>query len=156
MPLIPISLATALENQWLSGSGSSNPSSVAESADRFADLFSQWFSAATAGVFPCTTALARKPQLASLASSALASPTPELAGARLGQALSLYMTGQSFGAGVSAAPLGAGVAIAAFAAVFADLDALPRDRALQIAIGCWGLALTTIVTGPPPLPAPIT
>ena len=45
MPLIPISLATALESQWLSGSGSSNPSSVAESADRFADVFSQWFSA---------------------------------------------------------------------------------------------------------------
>ncbi|NVB37031.1 hypothetical protein G6O69_04260 [Pseudenhygromyxa sp. WMMC2535] len=153
--LIPITLAQGLEQQWLSGEGSSNPSSVNESGQRFADVVSQWFSSAMALTFPCTTALARKAQLATLAGSALASPSAAVAGARLGQALSVYMTGQSFGAGVSGAPVGAAAAVAAFAAVFADLEAAPEDRALQLALGTWGLALSTQVLGPPPFPAPI-
>lgn len=158
MPLIPLALADALEQQWLaSDSAGQNPSSVAESGDRFAGAVAQWFSQALAAGFPCATASARRPQLASEAAVALASPTAEVAGARLGAAVALYMSGQLFGAGVAGAPIATAAAVAAFAAVFADLDAAPRDRALQLGLGCWGLALSTLVTFPPPLPpAPVT
>lgn len=146
MPLIPLTLATQLEQRWLSGSGAPMPSSVTESADIFAEIVSQWLTGGIAGGFPCTTALARKPQLAVQAASALASPTPELAGARLGAAVALYLTGQSFGSGVAAAPLATTAAIVALGGVFADLDAETSERASLIALAIWGLALSTLVT----------
>ena len=157
MPLIPISLALELEQRWLTGAGNQSANSAAESADRFAGIVSQWFSTALAGGFPCTTAFARKPQLSSLAASALSSPTPEIAGARLGAAVASYMTGQSFGTGVAAAPLATAAAIAGFAGVFADLEAETSERASLIALACWGLALSTLVSfAAPPGAYPIT
>ena len=80
------------------------------------------------------------------------------AGGLLAAGLMAYLTGQAFGAGVAAPPLGTSAAQAVFSGVFADLDAATSARADRIAQGTWALALTTIVVFPPVIgpPAPVT
>lgn len=152
MPLLPTQLATRLEDDWLAADGGSFPGSVQESGQRFATAVATWFAAAMAGPFPCATAQARQPQLASAAAGALAAGLPPLAGMQLAQAVGAYMTGQVFGAGTAAAPVALPAAIAGFGAVFADLDQTAEERARLLAVGCWTLALSTIVAFPAPLP----
>jgi len=67
MALVPTALASSLESSWLVPDGNDYPSSPAQSGDKFAAAVSSWFGAATAGAFPCSTASARRAQLASSA-----------------------------------------------------------------------------------------
>jgi hypothetical protein len=157
MPLIPSSLASSLENDWLAKEGGSFPDSVSVSADRFATAFATWFAGAIAGPGAVTTASARRPQLASLAIPALSAMAPQAAGSLLAAAIAGYITGQSFGPGIASPPLAISAAGSQMGAVFADLDAQPSARAQKIASACQTLAVSTIVTFPPPLPpAPVT
>ena len=158
MALNPVALSAGLRAGWLPTEGGSLPGSAAESADAFAGEVSAWFAAATAGPFPCATATARRPQLASAATGALSAGAPPLAGAMLADALAGYLTGQAFGPGIANAPLGATAAQVALAAVFSDLAADTGDRADRLAAATWALALTTVVVFPPVVspPVPVT
>ena len=158
MALTPSTLSSSLQRSWLPADSGPYPGSPAESGDAFAGAVSSWLAAATAGPFPCSTATARRPQLASTAAGAFASGQPAAAGALLAGGLTGYLAGQVFGPGVASAPLGAAAAQAAFAAVFADLDAATRSRADRIAQASWALVLTTIVIFPPVIspPVPVT
>jgi hypothetical protein len=158
MPLAPPTLASSLENRWLSAEGKTDlPSSPADSADRFAGAVSEWFSAAAAAGFPCATATARRAQLAGAATAALQAQHPRIAGQQLGLAVASYMAGQAFGAGVSSFPAAASVMSSEFGAVFADLDLAPSARAQRLANACMSAAVSTMVVFPPPMtPAPVT
>jgi len=153
MPLIPTELAPRLEKDWLAADGGSFPADVQESGQRLATAVATWFATAMAGPFPCATAQARQPQLANAAAGALAAGLPPVAGMQLAQAVGSYMTGQIFGPGTAASPVALPAAIAGFGAVFADLDQDAAERSRLLAFGCWGLALSTIVAFPPPLPS---
>ena len=76
MPLDPISLAANLRTRWLPGQAG-HPSSVNESAQRFADVVAMWFAAGAANGLPCATAVARKPGLASSTASATPCQNPD-------------------------------------------------------------------------------
>ncbi len=152
MPLIPNALASSLEQDWLVADGGSFPANNQESGQRFATAVASWFATGMAGPFPCATAQARQPQLASAAAGALAAGLPPIAGMQLAQAVGSYMTGQVFGAGTAAAPVALPAAIVGFGAVFADLNQTAEERARLLALGCWGLAVSTLVTFPAPLP----
>lgn len=152
MPLIPDDLASRLEQDWLAADGGSFPASVQESGQRFATAVAGWFTLAMAGPFPCATAQARQAELANSAAGALSAGLPPLAGMQLAQAVGNYMTGQVFGAGTAAAPIALPAAIAGFGAVFANLDQEAEERAQLVALGCWTLALSTLVTFPAPMP----
>jgi len=157
MPLIPSSLATSLENEWLAKENGNFPDSVSVSADRFSTAVAKWFSTAIAGPGAVTTASARRPQLASQAIAALSAMAPQAAGSLLGAAVAAYITGQAFGAGVAGVPLAAAAGGADIGGAFADLDAAPSARAQRIANACQTIAVSTIVIFPPPLPpAPVT
>jgi hypothetical protein len=157
MPLVPTALASSLENDWLVKPNGSYPDSVSVSADRFATAFSNWFAGAIAGPGAVTTAGARKAQLAMLAIPALSAQAAQAAGSQLATAIAAYITGQMFGAGVAGAPIAVSAAGSQIGAVFADLDSPLSARAQQIAAACQILAVSTIVTFPPPLPpAPVT
>jgi hypothetical protein len=158
MTLNPSTLSSSLRSSWLPGDGGPYPGSPAESGDAFAGAVSGWLAAAAAGPYPCSTAAARRSQLASSAAGALGAGQAAAAGALLATALTAYLAGQVFGPGVASAPVGAAAAQAAFAAVFADLDAAPPARADRIAQATWALALTTIVVFPPVVspPVPVT
>jgi len=155
MALVSSALQSQLETAWLVPPGGSYPESPQASGDRFASVVASWFSLAQANGIPCTTATARQGQLASLVASVfspVSTATPQSAGQGLANALSLYFTGQMFGAGVAAPPTGSAAAVAAFSAAFANRD-LPNDsRAQQFASACQTLALTTLVNFPPPMP----
>lgn len=155
MVLIPPALAADLYEGWLGGDGGNYPASVVESGDRFAHAVSGWFSAATAGAFPCATASARRPQLAGSAAMALQAGAPPLAGQQLAVAVVGYMTGQVFGAGIASPPAAAAAAQAAFAAVFANPDLETDDRATLIATGVYTLAVSTLVVFPPVVSPPL-
>lgn len=158
MPLSPTSLADSLEQQWFARENGSLPDSAAASADRFAGCVSTWFAQAIAAGLPCVTATARRAQLMGLASTALAAQSAAGAGSQLGSAVAAYMSGQSFGPGVSAAPIATAAAISEFTAIFADLDSPPASKAQRMASSCWQLALSTLVTipGAPPVISPIS
>lgn len=158
MPLAPTTLASSLENRWLSAEGRDDfPSSVTESADRFAGAVSEWFSAALAAGFPCATAMARRSQLSAAATAALQARNAQVAGQQLGLAVASYMAGQAFGAGVASFPAAASVMFSEFGAVFADLDLPPAARAQRMAAACMSAAVSTIVVFPSPMPpAPVT
>lgn len=158
MPLSSSSLSSSLTSSWLPSEGGSYPASATESGDAFAGAVSSWFSGALAAGFPCSTATARRSQLAASAAGAFAAQSSAAAGAMLATGLTGYMAGQSFGAGVASPPLGSAAAQAAFTGVFADLDASLSTRADRIAQGTWALALTTIVVFPPVIspPSPVT
>jgi len=158
MALASASLSGGLKSGWLPVDGGGYPSSAAESADAFAGAVTSWFSAATAGPFPCATATARRSQLASAATPALQAGTAAAAGAQLALALTGYLTGQVFGPGVASAPLATSAAGGAITAAFADVDQATSARADQIALAVLTLAMSTIVIFPPVIspPAPVT
>src|SRR5262245_37485654 len=129
MPLVPSTLASSLQADWLAHDGGGFADSVSQSGDRFAQAVSTWFSTAMAATFPCATASARKGQLAVLATAALQVGQAPLAGLQLAMAVVAYLTGQVFGPGVASPPTAAAVAQSAFASVFADLDLAVGSRA---------------------------
>jgi hypothetical protein len=150
--LIPTALEDGLLEDWLVEPGGRFPASPAESGQRFARAVAAWFTTATAGAFPCATALARQGQLATQAAGALMAGAPPAVGSQLATALASYMAGQVFGAGTAAMPAASGAVAPAFAAVFSNLAMERDDRARLIALGCYTLALSTVVVFPPPLP----
>ncbi len=154
MPLAPDLLKDNLLNYWL-GPDAGAAATPAEAGDRFARAVVEWFALGMAGPFPCATAVARKSQLAGQATTALQAGLAPLAGMQLAQAVSAYMTGQAFGAGISGTPITTGVAQIALGAVFADLDATAEVRAERIALVCQGMALSTLVTFPPVVSPPL-
>jgi hypothetical protein len=158
MVLSSSTLSNSLRSSWLPTDGGGFPGSASESGDAFAGAVTGWFSGATAGPFPCSTATARRSQLASSAGAAFAAGQAPASGALLATALMGYLTGQVFGSGVASPPAGTAAAQAAFTAVFADLDASTSDRADRLAQASWSLALTTIVIFPPVIspPMPVT
>ena len=158
MALVPTSLASNLSSGWLVAEGGSYPGSPAESGDRFATAVASWFSAATAGAFPCTTAAARQSQLAAAAAGAFQAQSPALAATQLATGVMGYMTGQVFGPGVASPPIAVSAGQALFAAVFSNLDQPLSARADQLAAGVHAMALSTIVVFPPVIspPTPVT
>jgi hypothetical protein len=157
MPLIPSNLADALEQRWFTRDGGPMPSSITESADAFARCIAPWFAQALAGGFPCSSALARQAQLASLASAALAVGSSAGAAAQLAAAVGLYVAGQTFGPGVAQPPTTIGLLANEIAAFYADLEASSSARAQRLAGACTQLALSTLVVIPsPPAVVPIT
>jgi hypothetical protein len=156
MALVVASLKSSLEGQWLP-SGNNHAASATESGDKFATAFATWFSTATAGPFPCSTALARKSQLASLAASAFQAQTAVAAGNALALGIALYIVGQSFGSGVANMPLAQSAVGALFGAAFADLQSDLSARAQQFATGGLLLAVSTLVVIPtPPSTLPVS
>ncbi len=134
--------------------GDSYPSSPAQSGDKFAAAVSSWFGAAMAGPFPCSTAAARRSQLASSATAAIQAGDPSLAGMQLAIGLMGYMAGQVFGPGVASPPTAVSAAQSAITAVFSNLDLPNSARANQIATGVYTLAISTIVVFPPVISPP--
>ena len=155
MVLIPAQLQAALEERWLVEGGGAYPASVQESAARFADAVATWFVTATSNLVPCATALARKSGLESQAATALAAAAPPAAGALLAVAVASYIAGQTFGPGVAAMPLATAGVSTMLAAVFSNLSATREERARDVALACWVLALSTLVTFPVIGPMPI-
>jgi hypothetical protein len=156
--LVPTALASSLESQWLVPDGGQYPSSASDSGDTFAGAVSTWFAAATAGPYPCTTATARRSQLAAAATAAIQARDPTLAAMQLAVGLMGYMAGQVFGPGVASPPSAVSAAQSAVAAVFSNLNIPNSARANQIATGVYSLALSTIVVFPPVIspPTPVT
>jgi hypothetical protein len=154
--LIPGNLAESLEHDWLVAEGGSHPASVLESADRFSTAVANWFSIAMALTFPCATAQARRGQLMAQSAAALQAGLPPAAGQALALAVASYMAGQSFGAGVAGFPAAVSAGAALFIHAFVTLDLPQKDRAKEMADGCYAMAVSTIVAFPPPLsPSPI-
>jgi hypothetical protein len=154
--LMPSTLSRSFANDWLVAQGGSYPSSVTESADRFATAVAQWFSLAMAATFQCSTAAARRSQLASTAASALAAGAAPAAGQLLALAVAGYYAGQSFGAGAATFPAAISAGIALFTQAFVNLDTPQAARADLMAQACYVMAVSTIVMFPPVLPpAPI-
>jgi hypothetical protein len=158
MALVPTALASSLESDWLVADGGQYPSSASQSGDKFAGAVSSWFGAATAGAFPCTTATARRSQLAASATAAIQTRDPSLAGLQLAVGLMGYMAGQVFGPGVASPPTAVSAAQSAITGVFSNLDLPLSARANQIATGVYTLAISTIVVFPPVVspPTPVT
>lgn len=154
MALSPSTLKSQLETAWLVPPGGSYPENAQASADRFANAVASWLSLAQANGFPCTTAAARKSQLASLLAIAFQTGSASSAAQALANALTLYITGQQFGSGVAAPPTGASAAASAFSAIFSNRELPNPARAQLLADACQALALTTLVAFPPPLPTP--
>jgi hypothetical protein len=158
MVLNPSALSSSLKSSWLPGDDGPYHGSASASGDAFAAAVSGWFASATAGAFPCATATARRSQLASGATGAFGVGQAATAGALLATALTAYLAGQSFGAGIALPPVGIAAAQAAFAGVFGDLDADTPVRADRLAQATWALAITTVVVFPPVVspPVPVT
>ena len=158
MPLVPTALASSLQSDWLVDEGGQYPGSASESGDKFAGAVSTWFSGALAAGFPCSTATARRSQLAASATGAFQARDSSLAAMQLAVGLMGYMAGQVFGAGVASPPTAVSAAQSAAAAVFSNLDLALSARANQIATGVYTLAISTIVIFPPVIspPVPVT
>ena len=154
MALVTTALASSLESSWLVPEGNDHPSSPSQSGDKFAAAVSSWFAAATAGPFPCSTASARRSQLAASATGAIQANDPSLAGMQLAIGLMGYMAGQVFGAGVASPPTAVSAAQSAITSVFSNLDLPNSARANQIATGVYTLAISTIVIFPPVISPP--
>lgn len=158
MALVPTALASSLSSSWLVAEGGSYPDTPSQSGDKFAAAVSSWFAAATAGPYPCSTASARRSQLASSATAAIQAGDASLAGTQLAMGLMAYMAGQVFGPGVASPPTAVGAAQSAITGAFSDLDLPLSARANQIATGTYTLAVSTIVVFPPVIspPVPVT
>ena len=152
MALSPSTLKSQLENNWLVPEGGTFPSSPTESANHFASAVASWFGAAQANGIPCSTASARQAQLSGLLGSACQAGTAATAAQGVASALAAYIAGQLFGPGVAAPPVGVAAASSSLTATFSNLDLDNSARAQQIALACQTLALTTVVTFPPPAP----
>lgn len=155
MALVFDTLKSQLENSWLVPDGGSYPESVSESGDRFAAAVSSWFSSAMAGAFPCSTAMARRSQLAAAATAALGAGSAQAAGSQLAMGVAAYIAGQSFLPGTASFPAGLGAAVSQMIAVFSDVDGSVSQKAQQMATACTLLATTTLVITPVP-PGPPT
>lgn len=158
MALVSTALASDLASNWLVPEGGEYPSSPSQSGDKFAAAVSSWFGAATAGPYPCTTASARRSQLASSATAAIQAGQASLAGMQLAIGLMGYMAGQMFGPGVASPPTAVSAAQSAITGAFSNLDLPINTRANQIATGVYTLAISTIVVFPPVIspPTPVT
>ena len=158
MALVSSALAASLRSGWLVPEGGSYPSSAAQSGDAFATAVAGWFASATAGAFPCTTAVARRPQLSSTAAAALQAGDPALAAGQLALALMNFMAGQVFGPGLASPPTAVAASRSAISGVFSDLNQPVAARASRIADGVHALAISTIVVFPPVVspPVPVT
>jgi hypothetical protein len=158
VPLVPTALASSLESDWLVAEGGQHPSSASESGDKFAGAVTTWFAGAMAAGFPCSTATARRSQLAASATAAIQARDSSLAGMQLALGLMSYMAGQVFGAGVASPPTAVSAAQSAATAVFSNVDLPLSARANQLATGIYTLAVSTIVIFPPVIspPAPVT
>jgi hypothetical protein len=157
MPLVLVSLKSSLANSWLVPEGGSYPDSNQVSGDRFATSVSTWFASAQAAGIPCSTASARKSQLASQAAAAIAAKSSAAAGQQLALAVASYIAGQSFGSGVAAFPLAFAAAPPLITSVFSNVDMPLESRAQIIASACTLLASSTLVAfAGPPFSAPIT
>jgi hypothetical protein len=158
VPLAPSSLASSLESSWLVAEGGDYPSSASESGDKFAAAVSSWFGGAMAAGFPCSTASARRSQLAAAATAAIQVGDSSGAAAQLALGLMSYMAGQLFGAGVASPPTAMAAAQSAIGAVFSDLEATNSARANRIASGVHTMAVSTIVVFPPVIspPSPVS
>lgn len=154
MALVSSALASSLESSWLVPDGGQYPSTAAASGDKFAAAVSTWFGAATAGPYPCSTASARRSQLAAAATAAIQAKDPSLAGMQLAIGLMSYMAGQVFGPGVASPPTAVSAAQSAITSVFSNLDLSNGARANQIATGTYTLAISTIVVFPPVISPP--
>lgn len=150
MPLVMSSLRTSLEQDWLSSEGGSHPATPLESGDAFAGAVASWFASAQALGIPCSTAQARRPQLAAQAAGALRVQDAIAAGNALAVALGAYVLGQLFGAGTALMPIAVAAGGAQIGAVFADLQSAPSQRAQSIAAACTVLAVSTLVSFPNP------
>jgi hypothetical protein len=155
MALSASTLQSQLLQAWLVPPGGAFPSTADASANRLASAVAAWFSAAQAGAFPCSTAAARKSQLASALMGALASGSAASAGQGTAAALAAYITGQVFGSGAASPPTGTSAAAAAFMGIFSDVNAPNPVRAQRFAQACKALTASTLVTFPPPLPSPL-
>lgn len=155
MALVSSALAGSLQTGWLVPDGGSYPSSPVQSGDRFAAAVSDWFALATAGPYPCSTASARHPQLATAAAGALQAGDPSVAGTQLAVGLMTYMAGQIFGPGAASPPMAVSAAQSAITAVLADLESPNSVRANQLASGIYALAISTIVVFPPVISPPV-
>ena len=155
MALVPTALASSLASSWLVPEGDSYPTSPAQSGDKFAAAVSSWFATATAGPYPCSTATARRSQLAASATAAIQVGDASGAGAQLAIGLMGYMAGQVFGPGVASPPTAVSAAQSAITAVFSNLDLPANARANQIATGVYTLAISTIVVFPPVISPPV-
>jgi hypothetical protein len=152
MALVVNTLKSQLENNWLVPEGGTFPGSAAESAKHFASAVASWFSAAQANGFPCGTASARQGQLSGQLVSAFQAGSATAAAQGMASALAAYIAGQSFGAGVASPPAGIAAAASMLTTALSTLELDPSTRAQQIAQACQTLALTTVVTFPPPMP----
>lgn len=157
MPLVPTLLANDLEAGWLAEENGPHPGSVAESANAFAGIVSDWYANALAAGFPASTAQARRPQLLGTAVPALQAQNPIAAGQQLSVALMGYMAGQAFGTGIAAPPIATTAAGSMIGSAFSALD-MPRPaKANVIASAVHIMAISGIVTFPhPPFSAPVT
>ncbi len=149
--LNPIVLTQTLATDWLLDENGPHPSSVAESADNFSRVVSNWFASATAGPFPVATAQTNRGVLTNLSQGALTVANPTAAGSLLATGTMVYMTGQLFGAGTSAPPIAQPLAAVLFATAFTELSLDREARAAMIGGAIFAMAITTIVTfaGPP-------
>lgn len=154
MALVSAALAASLASDWLVPEGGSYPPSPSDSGDAFAAAVSGWFATATAGPFPCSTAAARRSQLAASATVAIQARDASAAGLQLAVGLMGYMAGQVFGPGVASPPTAVSAAQSAITGAFSNLDLPHLPRANQIATGVYALALSTIVVFPPPVSPP--
>lgn len=154
MALVPTSLASSLESSWLVPEGDEYPSTPAQSGDKFAAAVSSWFALAMAGPYPCSTAAARRSQLAASATSAIQAQNASLAGMQLAVGLMGYMAGQVFGPGVASPPTAVSAAQSAITGALSNLDLPNAARANQIATGVYTLAVSTIVVFPPVISPP--
>lgn len=155
--LNPTQLADQLATRWLAGEIGPHPDSVPASADALAGVVADWFMAAQAAGIPVITAMPRRPMLMALAIPALMAQSPTAAGQQLANAAMIYMTGQAYGAGVSAPPIATSAAASMIGAAFATLDLDRQSRGQMIATALHIMALTTIVSFPhPPFAAPVS
>jgi hypothetical protein len=154
VPLVPTALGSSLASSWLVPDGDEYPSAPSDSGDKFAAAVASWFGGAMAGAFPCSTASARRSQLASSATAAIQAGDASLAGMQLAMGLMGYMAGQVFGAGVATPPSAVSAAQSAITAAFSNLDLPHSARANQIATGIYTMAISTIVVFPPVISPP--
>jgi len=153
MALVLSVLKSGLERDWLVAPGGCHPDSALASGDRFAGAVVSWFSSAQAGAFPCSTAAARRSQLATMAAAAFQARAPQAAGLSLAQAVAAYIAGQVFGVGVASLPLAVSAAALQMGTVFSDTSLSNAERAQSIAGACALLSSSTLVIFPatPPL-----
>lgn len=154
--LDPTQLADRLAADWLPGDDGPHPDTPLQSAQVFSQAVLDWFRGGQANLIPPSAPDLMFPVLVSLATTALNMLDPVAAGQMLANGVSIFMTGQLFGPGVSAPPLATAAAAGLIGTAFATLQ-MDRDaRAQLIALAVYLMALTTLVSFPvPPIVATV-